>query len=123
MISLTHRVFNIILLCGVFCCCVRDYTVPEPEIELIYPKGFSVKIPHSDGISVFAFHGRINEKMDHLEAGKFSKDIIKRTGNYWIFEDHHTKLNVGDRIYYWLFVIKNGLGFRYDDGEYIVTGN
>ncbi|KAK9870921.1 hypothetical protein WA026_009884 [Henosepilachna vigintioctopunctata] len=101
-------------------CCIRDYTVPEPIIEVLEPRGFSVKIPHSDGISIFAFHGNINQEMDNLEAGQFSKDILKRTGDFWIFKDLHTKLNVGDKIYFWLFVIKNGLGYRYDDGVYTV---
>lgn len=103
-------------------CCGNQYKIPEPKFELLYPRGFSVKIPHSDGISIFAFHGNINEELDFLEAGQFSKDISKRTGDYWIFEDRTCRLKVGDRINFWLFVIKDKLGYRYDDGEYTITG-
>ncbi|XP_045479918.1 beta-1,3-glucan-binding protein-like [Harmonia axyridis] len=118
MFALLFILFN--LWNVAFCCCGHEYTVPEPKFELLYPRGFSVKIPHSDGISIFAFHGKINERMDSLEAGYFSKDILNRTGDFWVFEDRRTNLRVGDKIYFWLFVIRNALGFRYDNGEFVV---
>ncbi|KAL1517636.1 hypothetical protein ABEB36_001374 [Hypothenemus hampei] len=95
------------------------YTVPEPQIE-IFPQGFRVSIPDDSGIELFAFHGNINVAMNGLEAGEFSKDILKKCNGVWIFEDVTKKLHEGDVLYFWLYVIKNGLGHRYDDGEFVV---
>ncbi|KAJ8970984.1 hypothetical protein NQ314_000945 [Rhamnusium bicolor] len=101
----------------------QDYTVPEPTIEVFTPKGFQISIPHEEGINLFAFHGNINVPMEGLDAGQFSRDILKRRGDRWVFEDKRSKLKKGDVIYYWLFVIKDSLGYRYDDGVFIVEGN
>ncbi|KAJ8985467.1 hypothetical protein NQ317_015006 [Molorchus minor] len=97
------------------------YSVPDPTIEVFSPKGFRVSIPDDDGISVFAFHGDINRPVENLEAGRFSKDILRKKCGKWIFEDRHTKLVKGDVIHFWLFVIKHRLGYRYDNGEFTVT--
>ncbi|XP_041986491.1 beta-1,3-glucan-binding protein 1-like isoform X3 [Aricia agestis] len=95
--------------------------VPSAMLEAIYPKGLRVSIP-DDGFSLFAFHGKKNEEMDGLEAGHWSKDITKPKGGRWTFRDKDAKLKVGDKIYYWTYVIYNGLGYREDNGEWTVTG-
>ncbi|XP_044749439.1 beta-1,3-glucan-binding protein 2-like [Coccinella septempunctata] len=118
MLTLVILIFSTLNV--VLSSCDDDYYVPEPKFELLFPKGFSVKIPHSEGISIFAFHGKINEEMGFLEAGTFSKDTCRRSGDYWIFEDRQTNLRVGDKIYYWLFVVKHSKGYRYDNGEFTV---
>ncbi|XP_066151348.1 uncharacterized protein [Euwallacea fornicatus] len=99
--------------------CSGDYTVPAPKIE-IFNKGFRFSIPHEEGVELFAFHGNINKPMNDLEAGYFSKDILKKCNDRWVFEDKTSRLVAGDTVYFWLFVIKDGLGYRYDDGKYIV---
>lgn len=48
------------------------YAVPKARIEVLHPKGFSVSIPDTPGIQMFAFHGNLNSPMDGLEAGQFS---------------------------------------------------
>lgn len=98
------------------------YAVPEPKIDIFDTKGFRVSIPDGLGLELFAFHGKINEPMNGLEAGQFSKDILKKCGDSWVFEDDTEKLVVGNTLYYWLFVIRNRLGHRYDDGKFIVRG-
>ncbi|XP_030764490.1 uncharacterized protein LOC115888792 [Sitophilus oryzae] len=98
---------------------VKAYDVPEPEIK-VYSNGFTVSVPDEDGISLFAFHGNINRPMQHLEAGQFSQDILRKKGDRWVFKNADTKLKVGDKIYYWLYVLRDGLGHRYDHGEFTV---
>ncbi|XP_050312314.1 gram-negative bacteria-binding protein 3-like [Anthonomus grandis grandis] len=95
------------------------YKVPRPKIR-VFSRGFSVSIPDEEGVETFAFHGNINKEMDGLEAGQFSQDILKKRGNQWVFEDDRVILKRGDKIYFWLFVIKDRLGYRYDNGVYIV---
>ena len=60
--------------------------------------------------------------MEGLEAGQWARDITKAKGGRWTFRDRNAELKVGDKIYFWTYVIKNGLGYRQDDGEWTVTG-
>lgn len=101
---------------------LRTYRIPQPSIQVFKPRGFKVSIPHTDGIQLFAFHGNINKPLVRLEAGQLSQDILQREGNEWVFSDSNVKLNVSDKIFYWLYVLKDGLGYRYDDGVYEVKG-
>nr|Q8ISB6.1 RecName: Full=Beta-1,3-glucan-binding protein 2; Short=BGBP-2; AltName: Full=Beta-1,3-glucan recognition protein 2; Short=BetaGRP-2; Flags: Precursor [Manduca sexta]AAN10151.1 beta-1,3-glucan recognition protein 2 [Manduca sexta] len=96
------------------------YKVPDAKLEAIYPKGLRVSVP-DDGYSLFAFHGKLNEEMEGLEAGHWSRDITKAKQGRWIFRDRNAELKLGDKIYFWTYVIKDGLGYRQDNGEWTVT--
>ncbi|KAF2880535.1 hypothetical protein ILUMI_25633 [Ignelater luminosus] len=96
------------------------YKVPQPRIEAYTPVGFSVSIEDSPGIRLFAFHGSVNKELEDLEAGEFSKDVLHTENGRWTFEDRRTRLHVGDIIYYWLFVIRDDLGYRLDNGWFEV---
>lgn len=98
------------------------YEVPNPSIEVLKPKGFKVSIPDEEGITLFAFHGNVNSEMDGLEAGDMSKDILKKHKGKWTFHERKLKLKKGDTVYFWLFVIKDGLGYRLDDGIFVYNG-
>lgn len=99
---------------------VPGYAVPMAKIDVHEPKGFSVSIPNSPGVTLYAFHGNINMPINLLEAGQFSKDINAPENNRWKFTDTETKLKAGDVINYWTYVINNGLGYRRDQQQYIV---
>lgn len=98
------------------------YEVPEPRIEVLRPKGFRVSIPDEHGVQLFAFHGNVNKEMDGLEAGHMSKDVLKKRGGRWVFEEKKLRLKKGDVVYYWLYVLKDGLGYRLDDGVFEYSG-
>ncbi|KAJ8922623.1 hypothetical protein NQ315_007655 [Exocentrus adspersus] len=101
--------------------CQADvYVFPQPEIQVFSPAGFTVSLPDEEGVSLFAFHGNINKAMVNLEAGQFSKDILRKKNGKWVFEEKSTVLRKGDVIYFWMVVIKDGLGYRYDDGQFLV---
>lgn len=112
-------------LCCLFCAsavwAASPYTVPEPIIEVFSPKGLRVSIPDHDGIRLFAFHGVVNRDLNGLEAGDLSQDILKPTNGRWVFEDRKLKLNPGDVLNFWLFVIKGKLGYRLDDQTYTIS--
>lgn len=99
-----------------------QYEVPEPTIEVLKPKGFRVSIPDEEGISLFAFHGNVNREMDGLEAGDMSKDILRKRDGRWTFFEKKLKLKKGDTVYFWLFVIRDGLGYRLDDASFVYNG-
>ncbi|XP_036339077.1 gram-negative bacteria-binding protein 3 [Rhagoletis pomonella] len=100
---------------------IPPYEVPKAKIDVFWPKGFEVSIPHEEGMTLFAFHGKLNEEMDGLEAGTWARDILKPKDGRWIFRDRNTKLKFGDTLYYWTYVIYNGLGYREDDGVFVVN--
>lgn len=60
--------------------------------------------------------------MDGLEAGDWARDITKAKEGRWTFRDRNANLKVGDKIYFWTYVIKDGLGYRQDNGEWTVMG-
>ncbi|XP_045536216.1 beta-1,3-glucan-binding protein-like [Papilio machaon] len=99
---------------------VEAYTVPPAKLEAIYPRGLRVSIP-DDGFTLFAFHGNLNVEMEGLEAGQWARDITKVKNGRWTFRDRNAELKLGDKIYFWTYVIKNGLGYRQDNGEWTVT--
>ncbi|XP_057662747.1 uncharacterized protein LOC130897840 isoform X1 [Diorhabda carinulata] len=108
---------SVLLISGV----LSEYEVPKAHLRILKPKGFTVSIPHEDGVELFAFHGNLNKPLDNLEAGRYSKDILKHSGGKWVFEDRQTELKKGDVIYYWLFVIRNHLGYRSDLQEFHIN--
>ncbi|XP_050668491.1 beta-1,3-glucan-binding protein-like [Leptidea sinapis] len=112
-----------LLACALLLCAglVRGYQVPSATLEAIYPRGLRVSVP-DDGFTLFAFHGKLNEEMDGLEGGTWSRDINAPHNGRWTFEDDNAELKIGDKIYFWTYVIKNGLGYRQDDGEWTVDG-
>lgn len=99
------------------------YTIPTAYVERNKPNGFSVSIPHSDGIELFAFHGNLNSPVVHTEACQFSADISKHINNRWTFTNQTKTISRGDKLYYSLYVLKDGLGYRLDNQKHIFTGN
>ncbi|CAH0584501.1 unnamed protein product [Chrysodeixis includens] len=99
---------------------VLCYEVPRARLEAIYPRGLKVSIP-DDRYTLFAFHGKLNQEMEGLEAGHWSGDITKPKNGRWTYRDRNAKLKIGDTVYYWTYVIKDGLGYREDNGQWTVT--
>lgn len=97
------------------------YEVPKAKIDVFSPKGFEVSIPAEAEDTLFAFHGKLNEEFNGLEAGFWARDIVKKTNGRFIFRDKITPIKLGDTLYYWTYVIHDGLGYREDDGVFKVT--
>ncbi|CAH0561447.1 unnamed protein product [Brassicogethes aeneus] len=111
-----------VVMLGFSTCALQDssYYVPKPTFT-VFNRGFEVSIPDEEGIQLFAFHGNLNQPMEGLAAGQFSRDILKKNKmGKWVYKNRRTYLSEGDTIYYWLFVIRNNLGYRYDDAVYTV---
>ncbi|KRT81460.1 hypothetical protein AMK59_5857, partial [Oryctes borbonicus] len=113
----------IAVLCGLTI--QQDYEVPPATVEILHPKGFTVSIPDQEGIKLFAFHGKINEEFDGLEAGFFARDILRSENGRWTFKDFSQRFRPGDVLYYWLYVDyfngKNTLGYRLDNQKFVIN--
>ncbi|KAL0822272.1 hypothetical protein ABMA28_004387 [Loxostege sticticalis] len=111
----------LVLFLGLYDSVLCQIQVPPAKLEAIYPKGLRVSIP-DNGYQLFAFHGKLNEEMEGLEAGTWSRDITQVKNGRWTFRDRNAELKIGDKIYFWTYILKDGLGYRQDNGEWTVTG-
>ncbi|KAF9408553.1 hypothetical protein HW555_011795, partial [Spodoptera exigua] len=99
----------------------ENFEVPTPTVEALQPKGFRI-ILKDDGYSFVGFRININVDFeDGLNDGQINKDNTQPRNGYWVYMNRKEKLNVGDTIYYWLYVIKNGMGHFVTDLAYEVT--
>ncbi|XP_076284209.1 beta-1,3-glucan-binding protein 1-like [Lasioglossum baleicum] len=97
-----------------------QYEPPTPTIEPLYPKGIRISTPHEDGITLVAFHAKVNDDFYSLEAGTISVDVIKPKNGRWVYQDRSTKLKIGDIVYLWQHVVYNGLGYNLLDQHHEV---
>ncbi|XP_055703432.1 beta-1,3-glucan-binding protein [Phlebotomus papatasi] len=95
------------------------FEVPTPEVKH-FSRGFEVSIPAEEGISLFAFHGQLNQPFTGLQAGQWASDITVPTEGRFRFTERATKLKPGDVLHYWVHVIFNGLGYNLEGQEYRV---
>ncbi|XP_068618307.1 beta-1,3-glucan-binding protein-like [Battus philenor] len=117
--SSATRLLVLIILCGAQAKADTN-TAPQPKLEAIHPKGFRVSIP-DDGFTLFGFRGNLNQELNGLELGQWTKDVPRPTNGRWVFKDKNAKLKLGDTVYYWTFVMKNGAIHRREGGEWTVT--
>ena len=109
----------LLAFCGIVAIC-QAYEVPPAKLEALHPKGLRVSVP-DDGFTLVAFHGNLNQELEGLEAGQWARDIARPKNGVWSFKDPNAELKIGDKIYFWTFAVKNGLGYRQDEGEWTVT--
>ena len=75
------------------------------------------------GIQLFAFHGNVNTPLTHdLEAGTMSRDIVRPRNGRWIYQNDNLRLRNGDVVYYWLYVIVDGIGHQKLNQKWVVRG-
>ncbi|KAJ8713684.1 hypothetical protein PYW07_014054 [Mythimna separata] len=101
--------------------CDADYEVPEPTVEALYPRGFRVTLANDD-YRLFGFRGNINKPFQGLSEGDIKEDVIRPKAGKWVYKNRDVELNIGDTIYYWIYIIKDGKGYMNTDLEYTVTG-
>lgn len=74
-------------------------------------------------VTFFAFHGRLNEILSEGEPGEFSGEIRRPEGGKWIYKKEDLDLKLGDKIFYWVFVVNGGSGYSLNSKQYTITGN
>ncbi|XP_026744981.1 beta-1,3-glucan-binding protein-like [Trichoplusia ni] len=112
--------FFLIALIGT-CLAQIMYEGPEPNVEVLHPKGFKVSLK-DDGYSSFRVRGRLFflNKAETRVLTERDTNVSKRDG-YWVYENWRHKLEAGDTIFYVINVNKRGIdamSFIYD---YTVT--
>ena len=69
-----------------------------------------------------AFHIKINEQFNGLETGLLARDVVRSENGRWSYYENNIRLNVNDKVYYWMYVIYNGRGYNFFGQEYTVQG-
>ncbi|XP_011166243.1 beta-1,3-glucan-binding protein [Solenopsis invicta] len=100
--------------------CYAVYSPPAATVQPLHPRGLRISIPDEHGITLVAFHVKINEDFDGLEAGHIAKDILKVRNERWTYQDKTTELKRDDIIYYWVHVVYQGLGYNLIDQRHRV---
>ncbi|XP_039284781.1 gram-negative bacteria-binding protein 3 isoform X2 [Nilaparvata lugens] len=108
----------------VFIIKVTCYEVPSAIIEVVHPKGFRASIPGEKGLTLFAFHGRINEEFEQTDEGQFSADVLGPDPiGFWTYTNREVHLKIGDVIHYWIYVVKDGVEYERVSLSYEVKDN
>ncbi|KAH8355309.1 hypothetical protein KR093_010759, partial [Drosophila rubida] len=96
------------------------YNIPNATVKVNVPRGFEVSIPDEPGISLFAFHGKLNAEMDDLGDQTWATDVVAARHGRWTYRNREQKLQPGDVLYYWITVRYNGLDYHDYNLEYHV---
>ncbi|KAH8252675.1 hypothetical protein KR032_001204 [Drosophila birchii] len=91
---------------------MSGYQVPAAKVSELEPRGFEVSIPDGPGITLFAFHGKLNEPMRDLSDQTWATDVIQSYNGKWTYRNQNVKLKRGDVLYYWTTVRYNGLDYH-----------
>lgn len=91
---------------------MSGYQVPAALVSTLSPKGFKVSIPHEEGITLFAFHGKLNKPIINLSDQDWAADIIRPTKDRWVYENHDVFVRPKDILYYWLTVRYHGMDYH-----------
>ncbi|XP_001361165.3 gram-negative bacteria-binding protein 3 [Drosophila pseudoobscura] len=98
------------------------YSVPKATVKVNSPKGFEVSIPDEPGITLFAFHGKLNEEMDDLSDQTWATDIVTARNGRWTYRNRSHKLQQGDVLYYWTTARYHGVDYHNYNQRYVVGG-
>lgn len=109
--SLIRRLSSVLLLSILFETIACDYEFSDVKVKFYTGGGFEVSIPEDPKVRLFAFHGQKNMLLEDREAGTWNADVTTATQNRFVFREPNTKFNLGDRLYYWLYVVYKGLGY------------
>ncbi|XP_017093415.2 gram-negative bacteria-binding protein 3 [Drosophila bipectinata] len=95
------------------------YQVPEATVK-VTAQGFEVSIPAEPGVSLFAFHGKVNEEMDDLSDQTWAADIVSPRNGRFTYRNRNHRLQAGDTLYYWTTARYNGIDYHNYNRKYKV---
>lgn len=119
----TSQVWQLVAVLGLLVVLVDSshaYNVPQARVKVNSPQGFEVSIPDGPGISLFAFHGKLNEEMDDLSDQTWATDVVSARNGRWTYRNREQKLRPGDVLYYWTTVRYNGLDYHNYNQHHVV---
>lgn len=110
------------ILCACLVRASSPFVVPAAQLTVLVPRGFEVSIPAAPNVTLFSFHGQLNEPLAGREAGTWARDVVRVRDGRLTFRECETELRSGDVLYFWTFVVRDQLGYHQDDGKFVVSG-
>nr|XP_023017881.1 beta-1,3-glucan-binding protein-like [Leptinotarsa decemlineata] len=98
-----------------------QYEIPPVTLEAYRPRGFRASIKADNLTELFAFHGKLNEKINQIEPGEFGEDVRSPVDGYFTYYNPNMELKINDEVHYWVFVQHKKLGYRRDAQVWKVT--
>uniref|UniRef100_A0A1Y1M120 CBM39 domain-containing protein n=1 Tax=Photinus pyralis TaxID=7054 RepID=A0A1Y1M120_PHOPY len=96
------------------------YNVPVPKIT-VNGNGFEVEIDHEDGIELLYFHGKVlTSNVKVAPESVIDLQTYEREGDKWVLKSNYSDFSLDDSITYWLYIKKNGIGYRLPPTEYVI---
>ncbi|XP_064612240.1 beta-1,3-glucan-binding protein-like isoform X1 [Liolophura sinensis] len=92
------------------CCVGVAHCVIRTSISRLQPKGIRFSVQDEAGVSLVGVHYSINKPIRNVEAGTFNYDVNSKTGSFWVHENRQVVLSPGDKVYYWVYWVKEGRG-------------
>lgn len=73
---------------------------------------------------MFEFNGQKNTKFKGSERGNIAGSVQLENGDVkrWVFTNTLITFQPGDKMYYWMYVQHNSLGYRVYNQEFTVPG-
>lgn len=72
-------------------------------------------------MELFIFHGRLNRALKPNEPGEIHGEVSAASvDGRWTFVNDDKQLVIGDVINYWIYVQRNGIGYRLDNQQFTV---
>ncbi|KAF5280021.1 hypothetical protein FQA39_LY05402 [Lamprigera yunnana] len=104
-----HKLLYAFLLMNIVFSTKSDYQIPAPEI-LISHNALKISIADENGIELFYLQGRLHKR--NGQVFEIVLETREKTNGRWVLIDRDDTFEVGDSITYWMYVKKNGLGYR-----------
>lgn len=71
---------------------------------------------------MFSFDANVNRKIRSWEKGTISGSTTIPVEGRWTVIDRNAKLNLGDKIQYWIFAQSGRYGYERENLEFVVKG-
>jgi len=95
-----------------------EFIIQQPLLAMLSGGGLGMAYPAEDGVSLFAVHYSINKPVPGVSPGDYNYDITAPTGEYFVHENRDVTLKVGDKVYYWIYVLHEGRGYQLTDQQW-----
>lgn len=95
---------------------------PTPTLIAYEPRGLQISIPRVSGVNLVVVYVNINKVLRSDREVQYVEFIGQETDGKWIFDKDTIKLNVGDVVYFKIYVERNGGGYLYSGTPYLITG-
>jgi len=82
----------------------------KAAVSTLSSGGLRFAIDDVPGATLAAVHYSVNSPLAGTQPGRWNFDIRSKSGNTWVHENPRVRANPGDTVYYWVYVIINGLG-------------